>query len=72
SLPVTTAIIERFFSTLRRVKTWLRSTMSESRLSGLCMLNIHRQKIANDENFITQVIDKFGQNERKLVFFFDK
>jgi len=61
SLPVTTATIERSFSTLRRVKTWLRSTISKSRISSLCMLSIHRQKIANnEENFITQVIDKFG------------
>ncbi|CAG4918450.1 unnamed protein product [Colias eurytheme] len=34
--PCTTANIERSFSTLRRVKTWLRSTMSENRLNGLC------------------------------------
>lgn len=73
SLPVTTATIERSFSTLRRVKTWLRSTMSESRLSGLCMLSVHRQKIANnEEGFITQVIDKFGQDDRRLIFLFDQ
>ncbi|KAF0747861.1 zinc finger MYM-type protein 1-like [Aphis craccivora] len=35
SLPPTTCTIERSFSTLRRVKTWLRSTISEERLSGL-------------------------------------
>lgn len=32
--PCTTCTIERSFSTLRRVKTWLRSTMTEDRLSG--------------------------------------
>ncbi|XP_075210513.1 uncharacterized protein LOC142317848 [Lycorma delicatula] len=31
--------IERSFSTLRRVKTWLRSTMRKIRLAGLCMMN---------------------------------
>ncbi|KAJ8894055.1 hypothetical protein PR048_006665 [Dryococelus australis] len=35
SLPATKCTIERSFSTMRRVKTWLRSTMSNSRLSGL-------------------------------------
>ena len=35
---------QRSFSTLRRVKTWLRSTISDERVSGLCML---RQ---NDKN----------------------
>lgn len=34
ALPCTTCTIERSFSTLRRVKTWLRSTMSENRLNG--------------------------------------
>lgn len=32
--PCTTCTIERSFSTLRRVKTWLRSTMGENRLNG--------------------------------------
>lgn len=73
ALPVTTASMERSFSTLRRVKTWLRSTMSEARVSGLCMLSVHRQKIKKDEeNFVAQVINKFGQNERRLVLLFDK
>lgn len=34
TLPPTTCTNERSFSTLRRVKTWLRSTMAEERLSG--------------------------------------
>lgn len=34
TLPATTCTVERSFSTLRRVKTWLRSTMTDERLSG--------------------------------------
>ena len=45
TLPATTCTVERSFSTLRRVKTWLRSTMSDERLSGLCMLSVHRDKV---------------------------
>ncbi|CAF3312561.1 unnamed protein product, partial [Rotaria sp. Silwood2] len=37
TLPVTTATGERSFSTLKLVKTYLRSTMSENRLNGLAM-----------------------------------
>ena len=33
--PCTTCTIERSFSTLRRVKTWLRSTTGENRLNGM-------------------------------------
>ena len=40
-LPVTSCEAEHSFSTLRRVKTYLRSTMAQERLSGLALLNIH-------------------------------
>lgn len=39
-LPVSIAV-ERSFSTLRRTKSRLRSTMKEDRLNGLAMLNTH-------------------------------
>ena len=41
---VTTCTAERPFGTLRRVKTWLRPTMQDERLSGLCMMSVHREK----------------------------
>ncbi|XP_050540280.1 uncharacterized protein LOC126904918 [Daktulosphaira vitifoliae] len=37
TLPISNASAERTFSTLRRLKTWLRSTMSETRLTGLAL-----------------------------------
>ncbi|KAL4153397.1 hypothetical protein QTP88_001230 [Uroleucon formosanum] len=42
TLPITTATAERSFSTIRRLKTYLRNTMAENRLNGLAQLNIHR------------------------------
>ena len=39
-MPVSTATAERSFSTMRRVKTYLRNTMTTERLSGLGLLNI--------------------------------
>ena len=38
TLPVTTASAERTFSMLRRLKTWLRSSMCDERLTGLALL----------------------------------
>ncbi|XP_025196823.1 52 kDa repressor of the inhibitor of the protein kinase-like [Melanaphis sacchari] len=53
SLPATSCTAERSFSTLRRVKTWLRSTTCEERLNGLCMLSVHRERInIRKEKFI--------------------
>lgn len=41
-VPVTTATNERSFSTIRRLKTYLSSTMSEDRLNDLAWFSIHR------------------------------
>ena len=41
TLPVTTATGERSFSTLRRLKTYLRNTTGQQRLNGMATLNIH-------------------------------
>uniref|UniRef100_H3B876 HAT C-terminal dimerisation domain-containing protein n=1 Tax=Latimeria chalumnae TaxID=7897 RepID=H3B876_LATCH len=54
-IPATNAISERSFSALRRVKTWLRSTMTQSRLNS-AVLHVHNDetdkldllKIANE------------------------
>ena len=40
--PVTTSESERTFSALKRLKTYLRSTMTEDRLNGLALMYIHR------------------------------
>ena len=41
TLPVTSAECERSFSAMRRLRTWLRSTMKSERLSALAIMNIH-------------------------------
>lgn len=71
TLPATTCTIERSFSTMRRVKTWLRSTMADDRLSGLCMLSVHREKVnAKKSEFMERVVDEFGRDHRRLQFLF--
>ena len=72
TLPATTCTVERSFSTLRRVKTWLRSTMSSERLSALCMLSVHEVLIEKDRaGFINEVINKFSNDKRRLQFMFN-
>lgn len=65
TLPVSVASAERSFSTLRRVKTWLRSRMNEERLTGLCMLHVHK-----DINLdVDKIIDRFSKcKTRRLDF----
>ena len=57
TLLATSCTVERYFSTLRRVKNWLRSTMSDTRLSGLCMLSVHRNKVNSQK---TELMNRVG------------
>ena len=41
SLPISVASSERSFSTLRRLKTWTRSTMTQKRLTHLTLMHVH-------------------------------
>ena len=69
TLPATICTIERSFSTLRRVKTWLRTAMSDDRLSGLCLMSVHRSRTNSDKKpFMQKVIDKLGKDPRRLHF----
>ncbi len=52
TFPCTTATVERSFSTLRRVKTWLRSTMGEERHTGLCLMSVHRNFVKENHERI--------------------
>ena len=44
TLPVSSCEAERSFSTFRRLNTWLRSSMWNSRLSNLARIHIHRDR----------------------------
>lgn len=62
SLPVTTATCERSFSTLRRLKTYLWNTITENRLNGLALMNIHRDvKVTVEE-----VIENMARKNRRI------
>ena len=42
TIPITSSTSERAFSTLRRVLTYLRSTMTQKRLNNCMLLHIHK------------------------------
>lgn len=46
-MPVTNAISERSFSSLRRIKNYLRSTMSQVRLNNIMVLHVHKDRTDN-------------------------
>ena len=65
ALPVSTASAERSFSTLRRLKTWMRSRMGEERLTGLAMLNVHRDIAVS----VDSVIERFAKSKKRCLDF---
>ncbi|KAL4123003.1 hypothetical protein QTP88_015236 [Uroleucon formosanum] len=62
TLPVSTSTPERMFSSLKRIKTYLRNVMSEKRLNGLAMLAIHNDITFSNE----EVIDELAKKPRNL------
>lgn len=71
TMPMTTVEAERCFSTLKRIKDYLRNTMGEDRLNALAMLSTEKNFIENISNFNDRVIDKFAkQKNRRMDFCF--
>ncbi|CAB4043830.1 52 kDa repressor of the inhibitor of the kinase-like, partial [Paramuricea clavata] len=58
---------ERSISTLRRLKTFMRSTMGEKRLKALALLNVHRE-IKLD---VEKVIDRFALKHPRRMLLVD-
>ena len=68
AIPVTSCPAERSFSTLKRLETWLRSTIEQERLSSLTLINIERE-LANEIK-IDNVLDAFATlKDRRMQFF---
>jgi len=66
--PVSSASAERSFSAMRRIKTYLRASMSEQRLSGLAVLSVERELSSALLKEPSAVIDRFAQmGTRRLL-----
>ena len=68
TLPVTSAGAERSFSVLKRLKTYLRSTLGQERLSSLAILDIeYEQTGLLVENSLDDLVDDFATvKERRM------
>ena len=59
--PVSTADSERSFTTINRIKTFLRNTMLQDRLNSLACLSIHKEYISKIRDYNNKVINIFAQ-----------
>lgn len=68
TVPLTSSTAERSFSTLRRLKNYLRSTMTQERLNHVILLHTHKEITDNID--VKQIaIDFIGRNQRRMNFF---
>lgn len=66
-MPATNGISERSCSAMRRIKTYLRSTMSQGRLNGTMVLHVHKNLTDNlDLKSISNFISKSDYRKSKF------
>lgn len=75
TIPATTASVERTMSTLKRIKTYLRSTQGQQRLTDLSVISIEKSRLKKlkscpNSKFHDDVIDKFVQKTRRIDLIF--
>lgn len=76
ALPSTSVSVERSFSCLKRIKTYLRNTISQKRLSSLANISIHKELLSEIQEhhwFFDDVIDRFASlKERRIDLSYKK
>ena len=66
--PASSAEAERSFSALRRLKTWLRSTMTQLRLNSLAVRHVH-QELLDLVDVDALINEFFAKNETRVSMF---
>ena len=71
--PISSAEAERTFSTLKRIKTYLRNTMKQDRLNSLAVLSIRKDVISDMHDFNQRVIEHFASKKsRRAEYMFKR
>ncbi len=67
-VPVSSCEAERSFSTLHRLKTWLRATMAQQRLNNVVVCNVHKERL--DKLNMNMICQEFvgSSNTRRSTF----
>ncbi|XP_022160524.1 uncharacterized protein LOC111038741 [Myzus persicae] len=65
TLPISSSTCERSFSAMRRLKTWLRTSMLQNRFNTISILNIEKDIVKHIDN--DSIINKFARKNRTIV-----
>ena len=69
TMPISSCEAERSFSTLRRVKNHMRTTMGQDRLSALNVIAMHRERLNHVLlEQMDQLIDTFGSRNNREAY----
>lgn len=70
TIPATSVAAERNFSCLKRIKNYLRSTMTQERLSGLALMSIEKyllHELSMSPVFYDGIIDKYAALKNRRI-----
>ena len=73
TIAISSSSVERSFSCLKRIKTYLRNRMEQDRLGCLCRISVQKDILKELENrnlLHSLILDKFIEKPRKLDFVF--
>ncbi|XP_076057610.1 zinc finger MYM-type protein 1-like [Oratosquilla oratoria] len=73
TIPLTSVANERSFSTLNRIRSYLRSTMSQERLSSLARISIEKSilnDLDNKKELHDRILQEFAIKPRRLEFMY--
>ena len=71
-MPATNAVSERSFSSMRRLKSYLRSTMNQSRINHVMILYLNKEKVDNLDLDIIGNEFVEGNEHRHIIKYFGK
>jgi hypothetical protein len=64
TIPISSATCERSFSSMRRIKNWLRTSMEQAKFTDLSIINIEREPSNTiDKN---KIINNFALSQRRI------
>ena len=65
TMPVTTASVERSFSTMNRVISWVRNSVDKERASDLILLSVEKELVDNLD--LEEVIDFWARKKKRIM-----
>jgi hAT family C-terminal dimerisation region len=64
TIPISSATCERSFSSMRRIKNWLRTSMAQEKFTDLSIINIERDLSTKIDKY--NIINNFSMSQRRI------